>query len=117
MCGEPAPPDIALVSGRQSKCGILGCNKLVSTYGFCSKAHYDLAVEKNILPPSEDGIEVVYCGGSGDYTAHLLRNIHPRHASVKNQFLKSWAKESSGLPRVERIYWIRMNPNILERFQ
>merc|ERR1712070_390882 len=77
----------------------------------------DLAVGKNILPPSEDGIEVVFCGGTGDYTAHLLRNVHPRHASVKNQFLKSWSKQSSGQPRVERIFWIRMNPTILERFQ
>lgn len=116
MCGDTAPSQIAFVEGRQSQCGIPGCNKIVSHYGFCSKSHFDLAVEKKILPPSEDGIEVVFCGNSGDYTAHLLRNAHPRHASVKNQFLKSWAKFSSGMPRVERVYWIRMNPNILERF-
>ena len=76
-------------------------------------------------------------GDTGDYTAHLLRSAHPKHASVKKQFLASWEKQSSGIPTVERkwyqsfllivsilidfplsgIYWIRVRPEILEMFE
>jgi len=76
-----------------------------------------LAEEKRIVPPSEDGVEVVYVGPTGDYTAHLLKSTHPRHASVKNQFRKSWKKLDDGLPRVERIYWIHVKPEIIAKFE
>jgi hypothetical protein len=118
MCGQKMPANYKVNNSfERSECGIPGCSKDASHYGFCTKAHFDLAVEKNIISPCDNGIEVVFVGSSGDYTAHLLRSSHPRHISVKKQFLTSWAKVDVGQPNVERIYWIRMKPEILENFE
>ena len=102
MCGASVPAHITVVRGRQSACGIPGCGDSVSHYGFCSKKHFDLGNKRQIVPPAEDGVEVVFVGGTGDITAHLLRTSHPKHANVKAKFLESWLKKSSGKPRVER---------------
>lgn len=118
MCGMAIPSSVAISStGRKSDCGIPGCSRGASHYGFCSSAHCELAVQKNIVSPSEGGIEVVFVGDTGDYTAHLLRVSHPKHASVKKQFLTSWKKRASGVATVERIYWVRVRPDILESFE
>ena len=103
MCGHEVPGTVILdTGGCPSTCGIPGCVRAPSHYGFCSKAHFDMATEKRIIPPSERGVEVVFVGDTGDYTAHLLLKSHPKHASVKDQFLTSWQKMDFGLPRVER---------------
>jgi len=118
MCGKDVPTSLRhlLNHARPSECGMPGCCKKAIHYGFCSKLHFDLALEKNIIPPCESGIEAVLVGHTGDYSAHLLRSSHPKHASVKKQFLDSWKKTTEGYPRVQRIYWIRMAPEILENF-
>jgi hypothetical protein len=126
MCGHAMPQryqQLALLhhraqhgTNRPSECGMPGCCQRAVYYGFCSKPHMDRALKKNIIPPSEPGVEAVLVGHTGDYTAHLLRASHPKHASVKKQFLDSWKKKDEGFPRVQRIYWIRMRPEILQSF-
>jgi hypothetical protein len=118
MCGNPIPSHLRshLNHKRPSECGLPGCCQRASNYGFCSHDHFDRALKRNIIPPCEYGVEAVFVGHTGDYTAHLLRSSHEKHASVKKQFLDSW-KKGDGLPRVERIYWIRMKPEILDTFE
>lgn len=118
MCGHKIPHNLRhlLNHNRPSECGMPGCCKSPSHYGFCSQSHFDLALEKNIIPPCERGVEAVLVGATGDYSIHLLRSKHPKHGSVKRQFVDSWKKTTDGYPRVERIYWIRMRPEILETF-
>ena len=117
MCGNPIPLRLQnlLNHTRPSECGLPGCSRNASHYGFCSQDHFDRALERNIIPPCEYGVEAVLVGETGDYTAHLLRSSHPKHASVKKQFLDSW-KKGNDVPRVERIFWIRMKPEILDIF-
>jgi hypothetical protein len=118
MCGHKIPDNLRhlLNHNRPSECGMPGCCKSPSYYGFCSQSHFDFALEKNIIPPCERGVEAVLVGATGDYSIHLLRSKHPKHGSVKRQFVDSWKKTTDGYPRVERIYWIRMRPEILETF-
>lgn len=118
MCGEAIPPSQVTVNSNllRSKCGMPGCKDAPSYYGFCSKSHFDRALDKHLLPPSERGIEAVLVGPTGDFSAHLLQSVHPKHESVKKQFLDTWLKTDQGIPRVERIFWIRMRPEILDTF-
>jgi hypothetical protein len=118
MCGYTIPSHLRnlLDHRRPSECGLPGCCKNAVHYGFCSQAHFDSALKRNIIPPCESGVEAVLVGQSGDYTAHLLRSEHPKHKSVKKQFLEEW-KKGVVVPRVERIFWIRVKPEILEAFE
>jgi len=118
MCGHSIPTQFRshLNHKRPSECGLPGCCTTVSHYGFCSQDHFERALRRNIIPPCEFGVEAVLVGHTGDYSAHLLRSSHEKHTSVKKQFLDAW-KKGDVIPRVERIFWIRMKPEILEKFE
>ena len=128
MCGKPCPSSSSSSSSgmsprrkdQQSRCGIPGCQQPSTHFGFCSAAHLDLACKKNIVAGNDPQVEVVHVGPLGDYTAHLLRSAHPRHATVRNQFLAGWkhpVTPQSPFPRVERIYWIMVKPQVREAFK
>ena len=130
MCGNPSassssstPSSSSSSSGKQqqqSRCGIPGCQQPAGHFGFCCAAHLDLARKKHIVPASDPLVEVIHVGPVGDYTAHLLRSAHPRHASVRRQFLAGWkhpVTRESPFPRVERIYWIMVKPQVREAFK
>jgi len=122
MCKHSLMPSVLVTATKNAsaKCGMPGCGKFATDfYGFCGSAHHEAAKGKQILPPSEEGVQAVFVGDTGEFTAHLLTTRHPKHPHVKQQFLDSWTKIERGhrKPRVERIYWLRTSPVILQAHQ
>lgn len=92
-----------------STCALPGCSKQVHVFGYCSQEHLDRASQRNLVAPSEPGVETVIVGPTGDFAVMLLNKAHARHASVKEQFLSSWKKtQADGFPTVERIFRIEV---------
>ena len=59
-------------------------------------------------------------GPGDDWSVHLLRRSHPRHAAVRALFTARWRKpphESGGRPRVQAVYHIQAPPLLFERFR
>lgn len=119
MCGKPS--DSRLLFGHvtnTSTCGLLDCHRAALHYGFCQESHRKIAIERRVLPSSEPGVDRVFIGATGDYTAHLLVPSHTKYISVNRQFLQFWQKDDGKFPgTVERIYWIRVNPVIQSTFE
>jgi hypothetical protein len=102
---------------QSKKCGLPGCKLRAKIFHFCSENHRNRATQQRNLPVSEEGIERVLLGPSGDFTAQLLRKAHPEHSIVKQQFLDAWLKKEAGRPRVERVYKIRNPPQTFSKYQ
>eukprot|EP01041_Mallomonas_annulata_P002920 gene2920-5734_t len=98
----------------RTTCGIPGCSRVSTYYGFCTKNHHELAIEKRLLAPSSPHIESIFVGDTGDFTAHLLMNTHRKYNMINEQFLKSWPTKHA--PCVQRIYFIGVSPLIFHRF-
>jgi hypothetical protein len=113
-----AKAELIKSGARRVVCAIPGCRKLSEPdcFGFCSDAHRQKGMHKQIVAPIEMGVELELVGGTGDFTVQLLNKFHPKRESVKRQFLDGWTKTESGRPTVERIYCIRVSPIILEKF-
>lgn len=136
MCGTSVSPHQVPCSSSSSssgsgttsrrsstQCGLPGCIRPALYYGFCTEEHRERAIARHLLPPAESDIDRVLMGPSGGFTAHLLMATHPRHGSVKAQFLDSWEKplrvsdpQGRGAPRVERIFWIQVSPQLRAAF-
>jgi hypothetical protein len=125
MCGNSNPNAQAVTKSvsnsiRQqvrTKCGLSGCALPSTYYGFCSVNHHQTAVDRNMLAPTSPNVELVLVGPSGDFTAHLLIKKHRKHAQIKQFFLQNWEHPDEAMPSVQRIYWIRVSPQIYEKFR
>lgn len=108
-----ASADAATAGGGEvSRCGLAGCSRRcdAACYGFCSAEHRAKAAARNMLPPSHPGVERVYVGQSGEWTAHLLTKQHERRQEVVDRFLRQWRK--TGRPRVQRVFYIKPPPAV-----
>jgi hypothetical protein len=114
QCGVPG---CALPRQAASATGALGGG----TSGYCSAAHEQLARRKRLLAPATPDVEAVHIGPGEDWSVHLLRRSHPRHAAVRALFAARWGKpaaESGGcLPRVQAVLHITTPPAVFERFR
>lgn len=102
---------------QSKKCGLPGCRLKATVFDFCSNDHRNRANQRRLLPVSEEGVERVLLGPSGDFTAHLLTKAHPEHSIVKQQFMDAWLKKDAGRPRVMRVYKIRNPPQTFTAYQ
>lgn len=103
-------------------CGVPGCSapRMSGCAGYCSARHEQLAGRKRLLAPATADVELVHVGPGDDWSVHLLRRSHPRHAAVRELFTSRWCKpphESGGTPRVQAIYHIQTPPPVFERFR
>lgn len=119
MCGSDDPKTDKTAKQQISQCGLPGCCKSAVYYGFCGKPHLDRAVEKQMLPPMgpPGAVERVLHDGNYNFTVHLLTNRHKKYTNIKDQFTSMWQHPSYDQPRVERVFWIRVNDKINERFK
>lgn len=67
------------------------------------------------MAPADPAIERSFIGGTGDYSASLLKRSHPKYAGVKEQFTASWRKPGPR-PLVQRVFQIRNPPEIYARY-
>ena len=113
-----ASADAATAGGGEvSRCGLVGCSMLCrpECHGFCSAEHRAKAAARNMLAPTHPGVERVYVGQDGDWTAHLLTKQHERRQAVVDRFLAQWRKP--GRPRVQRIFYIKPPPGVYSAFR
>ena len=118
-----ASPRVDPRGDRREECSLPGCTFQCyrdPTTGwsedYCGRTHATRGKENKILPRrgalDRQHVEVVFGGRHGDTdgcSVALLRNSHPKYASVKRQFLDGWKQGEYDKPTVVRIYQVR-NP-------
>ena len=90
---------------------------MVRHYGFCTPAHYQLAIDKRIVTAQGGGVQHLLIVDNGSFTAHLLRRDHNSYGSIKYKFLTTWLDPDLPAPTVERIFFIHATPALKTRFE
>ena len=90
--------------GAAQRCGLPGCARTRTHFGFCSAEHKARAEARRLLPPPSDDVARVYLGATGEYAVEELTRAADREAVVE-RFRSAWRKGEP--PRVELVFRVK----------